>query len=84
MLVIAMSTGMRPGELRRLQWDYVDRKAGFIRLPATFTKEKREKVIPINHHVRGVLDGQMRHLDHGFVFTFGGIRSEGLRPAKER
>lgn len=72
MLVVAMNSGMRPGELRRLQWAHVDRKAGFIRLPATFTKEKRERVIPVNHHLKAALEGQMRHLDHDRVFTFGG------------
>lgn len=71
MLVIGMNTGMRPGELRRLKWEYVDRKAGFIRLPADFTKERREKAIPINHHVKAALEGQMRHMHHDYVFTFG-------------
>ena len=71
MLIIAMNTGMRPGELRQLRWEYIDRKAGFIRLPADFTKERREKAIPINHHVKVALDGQIRHLHHDFVFTYG-------------
>jgi integrase len=55
-LIVAMNTGMRPGELRRLTWAHVDKKAGFIRLPADFTKEKQAKVIPINHHTRAVLE----------------------------
>ena len=71
MLIIAMNTGMRPGELRQLRWEYIDRKAGFIRLPADFTKERREKAIPINHHVKVALDCQIRHLHHDFVFTYG-------------
>ncbi len=49
-------TGMRPGEVRTLKWEYIDRKAGFIRLPASTTKEDKEKNIPINHHVKVVLD----------------------------
>ncbi len=71
MLIIGMNTGMRPGELRQLRWEYVDRKQGFIRLPADFTKERREKAIPINHHVKAALEGQMRYLHHDYVFTFG-------------
>jgi integrase len=82
MLIIAMNTGMRPGELRRLSWEHVDRKAGFIRLPAAFTKERREKLIPINHHVKTALDGQVRHLRHDYVFTFGGEPIIGLKSCK--
>jgi integrase len=77
LLVTAMNTGMRPGELRRLTWAHIDRKAGFIRLPAEFTKEKRAKAIPINHHVKEVLSGLIRHFNHEAVFTFGGLPLSG-------
>ena len=56
--------------------------------PASFAfllpsrKKRREKVIPINHHVREVLDGQLRHLDHDRVFTFGGEPIEGPKACK--
>jgi integrase len=72
MLIVAMSTGMRPGEIRRLRWQQVDRKTGFIRLGAEDTKEKQPKAIPINHHVKAVLDGIVRRLDREEVFSFGG------------
>ena len=77
MLVVAMNTGMRPGEVRTLKWEYIDRKAGFIRLPASVTKENKEKNIPINHHVIDVLDDLTPPLEvvtenyHDFIFTFG-------------
>ncbi|UCE52162.1 MAG: tyrosine-type recombinase/integrase, partial [Desulfobacterales bacterium] len=72
MLIMDMNTGMRPGELKDLRWPYVDRKAGFIILPAEITKEGKEKKIPINHNVETVLDSLIRHIDHDYVFTFGG------------
>lgn len=81
-LVVAMNTGMRPGELRQLAWPHIDRKAGFIRLPAELTKEKRAKAIPINHHVRAALEGQIRHINHDLVFTFGGKPIAGLGGSK--
>jgi integrase len=68
-LIIAMNTGMRPGEIRGLKWSYVDRQAGMIRLPAEVTKEKRPKLIPINHHVQAVLDAQIRAIHHDYVVT---------------
>ena len=55
-LIVGHNTGMRLGELRLLKWKYIDIKNGFIRLPRTVPKEKRSKVIPINHYVRAVLD----------------------------
>lgn len=66
MLIIDMNTGMRLGEPRCLQLGYISLKAGFIQLPAYFTKEQREKVIPINHHVKAAFEGLMRHLHHDF------------------
>jgi integrase len=77
-LKVAFNTGMRLGELRELKWSYIDRKAGFIRLPAAVTKEKKSKKIPINRHVRKVLKNIPRAINHDFVFTYKGnpIRSK--------
>ena len=68
-LITAYHTGMRSGELQKLQWNHIDRKKGFIRLPAEITKERREKNIPINHHVKSVLNALPRSINHNFVFT---------------
>ena len=71
-LIVAYNTGMRLGELRGLKWSYVDTDKGMIRLPAELTKEARTKIIPINHHVRKVLDmiRGMKVVHHEFVFTY--------------
>jgi len=70
-IIIAMHTGVRPGEIKGLQWRFIDRKAGFITLPADYTKEQRERHIPINHHVKSALDqlGKVKHITH--VFPYG-------------
>jgi integrase len=70
MLILLMHTGMRPGERKMLKWEYIDHKAGFIRLPATITKEKQKRTIPINHHVQTVFDNTPRHIHHDYVFTY--------------
>jgi integrase len=83
MLIVAMNTGMRPGELRKLQWKFVERKSGIIRLPAEITKEGKEKKIPINHHVKALLDdlkpglGIVTEDHHDYIFTFGGRPLKG-------
>jgi DNA primase len=78
-MIFAMHTGMRPGEIKGLQWGFIDRKAGFIQLPADYTKEKAKRIIPINHHVQDALDelGNVRHITH--VFPYG-----GRKPCKYR
>ena len=69
-LIVAYYTGMRSGEIRNLKWSYIDKDKGMIRLPAAITKEHRNKNIPINHHVRKVLDSLPRPIHHDFVFTY--------------
>jgi integrase len=81
MLVIAMNTGMRHGEIRLLQWPFIDRKAGLIRLPATITKNKQPRVIPLSQQVREVIDSLPRHL-HGYVITYKGKPLTGLPGVK--
>lgn len=89
LLIATYNTGMRKGELLNLKWSHIDRKNSMIRLPAELTKEKKPKNIPINHHVKKLLDGLPRHLHHEHVFTFRGdpIRREfriGLKNACKR
>lgn len=69
-LIVGFNTGMRLGEIRALQWSYIDKDRQFIRLPADITKEGRSKTIPINHYVKQVLDNLPRHIQHNFVFTY--------------
>lgn len=40
-VVLSLATGMRRGELRRLQWEHVDLQRGVIRLEVTKTKRRR-------------------------------------------
>ena len=69
-ITVAFHTGMRTGELRALKRSYIDRENGIIRLPAAVTKESRDKVIPMNHHVKKVLAEIPRTIRHDFVFTY--------------
>lgn len=72
MTIVAYNTGMRTGELRKLQWKHIDWKKGFIRLQADVTKEGRAKSIPMNGNVRQVLEGLPHAIHHDFVFTYNG------------
>ena len=53
-LIMALNTGMRKGEILNLKWDDVDLKHGFILLAHTKNGERRE--IPINGSLRATLE----------------------------
>lgn len=55
-LIGLYETAMRANELLRLVWPKVDEKAGFIRLKAADTKERRPRLVPISPNLRTVLN----------------------------
>lgn len=67
-VITALHTGMRKGEILSLKWDNVDLKHGFILLDVTKNGERRE--IPINKTLETVfLDKSLiRRLDVPYVF----------------
>jgi len=71
-VVTALHTGMRKGEITGLEWKHIDWKAQMIRLPADRTKEKRPKRIPINRYVKEILESLPRPIHHDYVFTYKG------------
>ena len=65
-VITALNTGMRKGEILNLKWDNVDLRHGFILLDITKNGERRE--IPINETLRHTLQGITRRLDIPYVF----------------
>jgi integrase len=53
-LIIAYWTGMRTGEVLKLQWDHLDMEQGLLRLEPGTTKNNRGRLIPL---VREVIEG---------------------------
>ncbi|MBI5641551.1 MAG: tyrosine-type recombinase/integrase [Nitrospirae bacterium] len=69
-VITALNTGMRRGEILGLRWDtHIDLKHGFILLDQTKNGERRE--IPINATLKTVLQGLTRRLDIPHVFYDG-------------
>jgi integrase len=75
-LIIAYNTGMRKGEIKHLKWSYIDWNNMMIRLPKEVTKEGKPKSIPINHHVKAILDELPRTI-HDYVLTYKGRPMNG-------
>lgn len=65
-VIAALNTGMRKGEILSLKWDNVDLRHGFILLDVTKNGERRE--IPINGTLRATLQGITRRIDVPYVF----------------
>ena len=74
---------MRKSEIRNLKWSNIDLENGFIRLKANASKEDRDKDIPINHHVKAILErlrpqlGVVSGSHHEFLFTYNGRLLKG-------
>ncbi len=65
-VITALNTGMRRGEILSLTWDRVDLRHGFILLDVTKNGDRRE--IPITDTLRATLQGLTRRLDVPYVF----------------
>ncbi|HPR64849.1 MAG TPA: site-specific integrase [Thermoanaerobaculia bacterium] len=67
-VIMALNTGMRRGEILNLRWDNIDMKNGFILLDQSQTKNKQRREIPINDTVRQTLQSITRRLDVPYIF----------------
>ena len=65
-VITALNTGMRKGEILGLRWESVDLRHGFVLLEQTKNGERRE--IPINDRMRSTFQNVIRRLDVPCVF----------------
>jgi integrase len=65
-VIMAIHTGMRRGEILSLTWDQIDVASGFIYLEVTKNGERRE--IPIDKKLKETLGNIIRRLDIPYVF----------------
>ncbi len=65
-VITALNTGMRKGEILSLKWEQVDLKHGFILLDKTKNGDRRE--IPTNQTLRDTLLALPRRIDIPYVF----------------
>ncbi|MCP4264055.1 MAG: site-specific integrase [Candidatus Brocadiaceae bacterium] len=67
LVVVAINTGMRRGEIFNLKWEQVDLRHGFILLDISKNGERRE--IPINTTLEYLFKEIPRSVDSEYVFT---------------
>ncbi|HZJ37751.1 MAG TPA: site-specific integrase, partial [Chthoniobacterales bacterium] len=81
-------TAMRVNEVINLPWSFVDEKAGFIRLPASYVKEGKPRNVPITPETSVILN-ELRQEQRkvatigGRVFTRNGRPMKSIRTAFE-
>ncbi|MDO8136760.1 MAG: site-specific integrase [Candidatus Brocadiales bacterium] len=66
-VLVALNTGMRLGEILGLRWEAVDLKHGFLLLDVTKNGERRE--IPINSTLRATLEAIPHGPESEYVFA---------------
>ena len=87
-LICLYEAAMRSNEAIKLPWTYVDEKAGFIRLPAEYVKEKKKRNIPISQALQVVLNelreeqNKVKNISNR-VFTRNGRLITSIRTAFE-
>jgi integrase len=74
LFVCGYHTGARKNELRRIQWKQVDFDGGVIRLPASQTKTKKARTLPIYGDMRRWLEGLRATCPADCVWGFCGAR----------
>ena len=88
-VVALFETAMRLNEAINLTWPLVDEKAGFIRLPASYVKEKATRNVPISENLKAVL-AELRQEQKRVtnisnrVFTRAGRPIKSIRTAFDR
>ncbi|MDA2920772.1 site-specific integrase [Desulfobacterota bacterium AH_259_B03_O07] len=82
-ILIALNTGMRLGEILGLKWKWVDSEESLINLPQTHTKTKKSRKVPINPTVRRILL-ERKLKSGGSEFVFQGEASYSLRGKLQR
>lgn len=78
-VIVALNTGMRKGEILGLKWRDVDIKRNILYLHDTKNGEKRE--VPINEQVKTVLIKTRKHPQSEYVFNYKGRRIADIKKA---
>ena len=81
---LALCTGMRRGEMFKLQWDDIDFDRGFVYIRHD-PKGGKDQTIPLNQAARQVLEGHPRDAGTPFVFPGrGGKQRTGINAPVNR
>lgn len=70
-------TGIRPKEILLIKIEMINLKRNEIILPPEITKNKKERIVPINHHLATVFEAMELDLYPSNFYIFGSYRERG-------
>ena len=80
-LIVALNTGMRKGEIQNLKWRDVDFERSYITV--THSKNGEKRFIPMNEAVKKALIGVRKHPESAYIFAGGDGEPFNFRKAFE-
>lgn len=71
MIILALDSGMRRGEIFKLRWQDIDFENSLIRIVGTHTKTERERIAPLSQRAKDELDRikEFSSSENPFPFT---------------
>src|SRR5690606_34104143 len=70
-LRLILGTGCRPGEILGARWNWIDRRAGLLRLPAEATKNRVGHNVPLSPFALKALDELADARQNGWLVPAG-------------
>ncbi|MBT4485353.1 MAG: site-specific integrase [Candidatus Latescibacteria bacterium] len=67
-VIMAINTGMRKGEILKLRWEHIDLENRIIKLDGSITKDRERREIPITDELSNTLRNLRTRVDVPFVF----------------
>lgn len=83
LIVLALDTSLRRGELFRLRWQDIDFQNRVIRIDATHTKTQREKTVPLTSRAETELLKLKQFAEGPRVFPFADVKRSFNNATKE-
>jgi integrase len=74
-VLLAMNTGLRKGELLALMWSDINLTSGVLTIRAETAKSGKERHVPLNAESRDVLTRWRRQVDDGPLFAIGDFKT---------
>lgn len=84
LVVLAINTGMRFGEMNDLTWYRVDLLNRTVWLPGRATKNKKGRHVPLNDNALAALNAIPERIDGGRVFTNARMNEDPFKIALKR
>lgn len=78
LVLLAINTGLRRGELLGLTWESVDRKAKRLKVTARTAKSASDRYIPLNTEAMGIIERLHKHAISKSGLVFSGAKGTAM------